>query len=134
VAQHHRNKWHNYTEISNRNSEILIFRVDFPYCENCVFPTLDKLAEYSQSLGKENIVILTSFPSNDYASTFMNYIQKYELNVINVPFDDFYIENDFIGSYLFEMDYFLYSKNLFFPKNCNIFMLDYYLQHIIGTH
>ena len=67
----------------------LFYRIDFPFCENCIYPTLDKLNEFANEIGKDKIVILTSFPSKEFEEKFYSKIPVYQswlLNLIKMSF------------------------------------------------
>jgi len=48
----------------------LFYRIDFPYCDSCIYPTIEKLSNMSSKFDIENIIILTAFPSDDFLEVF----------------------------------------------------------------
>ncbi len=113
------------------HSRLLFYRIDFPYCGNCVLPTIDNLIEKLDEIGSEKIVILTSFPSMEYADELNEYIKDSGLNILNLPHNEFCLDcNNFIGAYLFTMDIYLNTQNLFFTNKCNTSIVSKYLNFV----
>ena len=46
----------------NKNKHKIFYRIDFPYCENCIYPTIELLNELADEIGFDKITIITSFP------------------------------------------------------------------------
>lgn len=105
----------------------IIYRIDFPYCENCIYPVIVKLDNLAKEVGKNRILVVTSFPENCYGKDFSLFMKKYDLNVINIPIKSFGIQSrDLIGSYIFVMNRKWVVERLFFVGKNNHYMLDEY--------
>ena len=109
----------------------LFYRINFPYCEICIYPVIEKLSTLASKLGVENIIILTSFPSEDYSIDFINFTKDKKVKVINIPDLDFcFNTNDFVGSYLFLLNSKYDHRYLFFVSQYNQFMIHPYIDFL----
>jgi len=109
----------------------LFYRVDFPFCESCVYPTIEKLSAMSSKFGIENIIILTAFPSDDFLEDFIDSIKNNNIKILNIPDWEFcFNTRDFIGSYLFLMNSNFEHQYLFFVSQHNQFMIQSYLEFV----
>lgn len=109
----------------------VIYRVDFPYCENCIYPVIEKLDNLAKEIGKDRVFIITSFPDSNYGKDFYLFMKKYDLNVLNLPTNVFGISSkDLIGSYLFVMNKKVEAEKLFFVGKNNHYMLDEYFSYL----
>jgi hypothetical protein len=112
------------------SSKKLFYRLDFPYCGNCIYPVIEKLSDTPELL-KNNIIILSAFPSEKFAADFNGFMKDKNLTVINIPDLEFFFDSKhFIGAYMFLMDSNLNQERMFFTNQCNQFMLDEYLRFI----
>lgn len=115
---------------SIENSRKLFYRLDFPYCGSCIYPVIEKLS-HTPELLKNNIIILSAFPSEEFAADFNGFMKDKNLKVINIPDLEFYFDSkNFVGAYMFLMDSNLNQERMFFTNQCNQFMLDEYLKFI----
>ena len=115
----------------NKNKYKIFYRVDFPYCENCIYPTIELLNELADDIGFDKITIITSFPNIEYGDDFHEFTKKYNLDIINIPESDFCIEKkELIGSYIFTMNKNLNINNIFFCGKNNHFMLNEYFTYL----
>lgn len=109
----------------------LFYRIDFPFCENCIYPTLDRLSKFANEIGKDKIVIITSFPSKEFEEKFYSKVKKYDFNIINLLDVDFNVDPDELtGSYLFLMNRNMKTYKIFFVGKYNHYMLDDYFSYI----
>ncbi len=116
---------------SEKSNNKLFFRISFPYCGSCIFPVIDELESIYHNTGIDNIFIITSFPNEDYAKEFEDFMKTKKLKIINIPDVDFCLDTKgFNGSYLFIMDEELHHKKLLFINKFNHFILDNYLDYI----
>ena len=116
---------------STGNASKLFYRLSFPYCESCIYPVIDKIIKKYPELRKDDIVLISAFPTEEYAEEFNHDMENKKLRVINIPDIQFYLDrNNFDGSYLFIMDSNLHHKNLFFTNKCNLFLTDNYIDFI----
>jgi len=115
----------------NKNKHKIFYRIDFPYCENCIYPTIELLNELADEIGFDKITIITSFPDIEYGDDFHEFTKKYNLDIINIPESDFCIEKkELIGSYIFTMNKNLNINNIFFCGKNNHFMLNEYFTYL----
>ena len=115
----------------NKNKYKIFYRVDFPYCENCIYPTIELLNELADEIGFDKITIITSFPNIEYGDDFHEFTKKYNLDIINIPESDFCIEKkELIGSYIFTMNKNLNINNIFFCGKNTHFMLNEYFTYL----
>ena len=115
----------------NKNKHKIFYRIDFPYCENCIYPTIELLNELADEIGFDKITIITSFPDIEYGDDFHEFTKKYKLDIINIPESDFCIEKkELIGSYIFTMNKNLNINNIFFCGKNNHFMLNEYFTYL----
>lgn len=115
---------------SIENSTKLIYRLDFPYCGSCVYPVIEKLSDAPELL-KKNIIILSAFPSEEFAADFNGFMKDKNLKVVNIPDLEFFFDSkNFIGAYMFLMNSSLIQEKMFFTNQCNQFMLDEYFRFI----
>jgi hypothetical protein len=106
---------------------IVILRINFPYCESCVYPVLDSLESNFSNLDKR-VIILTSFPNDDYAFEFNSYMANKPFVKYNIPSNDFvFYDSDEMGTFLVIMFPDLSFKKLFIPNKYNHFLLNQYL-------
>lgn len=114
-----------------KDGKKLFYRIDFPYCEQCVYPVIDSLNSYAQKVGYNKVVLLSSFPVGDYGNDFKEHMRKYKLHVINIPDLDFCFQTkDLIGTYLFLMNHEMSLDKLFFCGKNNHFLLKDYFESI----
>ncbi len=124
-----------YELFSKGSERKLFFRMDFPYCGNCIFPVIEMLSK-NTIINTEEIIILAAFPSERHIDDeFLHFIHDKNLKVINIPdFDMCFEMTGLIEPYFFIMDSSLFPDKLFFVNQCNGFLLKTYLnliQHLI---
>lgn len=112
---------------TGRNTK-LVFRIDFPYCDNCVSPAIKKLANNNIGFKKEDIIILTSFPNMEYGNDFYEAIIDYNIEVMNIPFIEFNLTNcESTCSFLFIMDSQYSESRFLFINKYSSSIIDEYL-------
>jgi len=121
-----------FKKIFNRSDNtILVYRLSFPYCDDCIFPIIESLKKNTQEFKYENVVIVSAFPNDEYAKEFNRYMEDSGLNVINIPDMGYCLNSDeIIGSYLLTMNSKFQYNNLAFTNKYNFFIINDYLIHI----
>ncbi|HAH59384.1 MAG: hypothetical protein KUL83_12565 [Lentimicrobium sp.] len=69
------------------SKEKLILRINFPYCESCVYPVIENIEKYHKN-SNQQFLVLTSFPNDDYAEEFHNFMNDKSVRVINISNQD----------------------------------------------
>jgi len=116
--------------VKKNGGRLLFFRIDFPYCDDCIFPVINKLINYENIL-QHNIVFITSFPNEEYAYEFNQIVDRKNLNIVNIPYIELnFNDKEILGSFLFTLDANLKHHNLFFTNKYNLFMIDNFINYI----
>ena len=116
---------------NNTNEVKLFFRIEFPFCDVCVYPTIDKISEYSSLTNNLEVLLISSFPSEEYAADFNKIVSNKKIRVLNIPNLEFCLDNhNPMGAYLFTMNADFQHENLLVINKSNKFMVDRYLDYI----
>lgn len=109
------------------DSAKLFFRVQFPSCETCISQIVRSLKQNAESLGRNNIVLLTEFRNENEIAGFVRKYDLGDLRLHNIPELELCLDlRDFIGSYLFTLSADFRAENLFIGSKHNAYMLDDY--------
>lgn len=109
------------------NNPTLILRFNFPFCENCVYPVIDSIENIYLNSDKQ-VLILTSFPNEDYASEFNTYMMNKPFIKFNIPNNEFVFDDSGeMGTFLLIMFPDFSFKKLYMPNKYNHFLLKQYL-------
>ncbi len=116
-----------------KKGNTLIFRINFPYCESCIYPVIEELNKNTK-LKRLNTLIITSFPNFEYAEDFNLFMKDKSLKAINIQ--DKYLsidQTENTGAYLcvYESDFSICS--IFFPNKYNFFILSDYLNYLVSS-
>lgn len=114
---------------SQGNRKKLFFRLDFPYCDNCIYPVIHYLSR-SNSISKDDIWVLSTFPSEEFTYEFKEFISDKNLNVLNIPDFDFTLSlTGLYDPFLFVMGEELKPDKIMFVTQCNNIMIEESLRY-----
>lgn len=109
---------------SQGSKKKLFYRLDFPYCGNCIYPVISHISEYS-GISKNDIWILSAFPSEEYSVEFREFVKDKNVNFLNISdFDFTYTLTGLYEPFLFLMDEELKPEKVLFTTQCNIVMIE----------
>lgn len=109
----------------------LFFKIPISYCDACIRPMLNELKLITEKIDKNKIIIITSFPTEHETNNFINDMGIYNLNILNLPDNDFTLDNkELIGAYLFLLNNDLKANKVFFCSKFNTFCNQFYLKAI----
>lgn len=108
------------------DKELMVLRIHFPYCESCVYPVIENIEKYRR-ISNQQFLILTSFPSADYAEEFNDFMHDKSLIVKNISNQDFnFDEYDNSSAFLIVLKPDISYHKLFFPNQYNTYIMEEY--------
>ena len=109
----------------------LFFKIPISYCDACIRPMLNELKSITKKIDKNRIIIITSFPTEKETNDFINEMDIYDLNILNIPDNDFTLNiKELIGAYLFILNKDFKARKVFFCSKFNTFCNPFYLKAI----
>jgi hypothetical protein len=116
------------------NSPKIVFRFSEWNCKECVIHFLDKLKQFSDTIGKEHLIIISSFVHKRDINSFKIHAKINELQIFNTVKPLNFQSENYARPFFFMIDSTLRTFNVFIPDLYEDEITDNYLRVLVKNY